>query len=223
MEVDGSRNVAVGSMDRALLICGVIAPLVYIATDVVAASLWPGYSLRDQTISELNAIGAPTRQLTVVMGLVGYGILLAFGVGVWRMGAGNRPLRIAGLALTLFSAQALWAVPFASMQLRGAERTFSDTLHLVDGAFAGLLLATVIGFSAAALDARFRAYSVGALLLVLFFSAWSGMDYSNLVADRPTPWLGVKERVAVYSYQAWLVVFGATLLRRERLTSSRLP
>src|SRR5690242_775911 len=76
-----------------LLACGIIAPLIYAGSDLVAGSRWQGYSFTDQTISELNAIGSPTRAITVVMGLAGYVLLIAFGTGVWRSARGDRRLR----------------------------------------------------------------------------------------------------------------------------------
>jgi hypothetical protein len=53
-----------------------------LVTDVIAALRWEGYSYRDQTVSELAAIGAPTRPLAVTLGLAGSALLVAFGVGV---------------------------------------------------------------------------------------------------------------------------------------------
>jgi hypothetical protein len=120
-----------------LLACGIVAPLVYLASDVIAGLSWEGYSFRDQTISELNAIGAPTRTLTIALGLAGYSVLIAFGVGVWRSAAVNRKLRVAGAALVAFGVLALVAVAFTPMHVRGAETSLTDTLHLVDGAIAG--------------------------------------------------------------------------------------
>jgi hypothetical protein len=102
----------------ALLASGIVAPLLYIAADVIAGLQWEGYSFRDQTISELNAIGAPTRPLTITLGLAGYTFLVAFGVGVWRLTPGNRRPRVVGSALVVFGVLALWAVPFASKSLR---------------------------------------------------------------------------------------------------------
>jgi hypothetical protein len=80
----------------ALLPCGIIAPLLYIATDVIAAMQWEGYSFRDQTISELNANGSPTRPLTIALGLGGYTLLIGFGVGVWKSARENSRLRVVG-------------------------------------------------------------------------------------------------------------------------------
>ncbi len=201
------------TLQTTLLLCGIAAPVLYVATDVVAAMRWDGYSFRDQTISELNAIGAPTRSFTIAMGLMGYSVLTAFGIGVWRAAARSRRLRVAGGALTALGLQALWAVPFASMHVRGVERSFSDTLHLVDGAVAGVLFVTAVGLAAAAFGRRFRLYSLATLVVVLGFVFWSGADASRVADDLATPWLGIKERIGFYSYQAWFAGLAVTLLR----------
>jgi hypothetical protein len=52
--------------------------------DVVASILYDGYSYRDQTVSELSAIGAPTRSFWFAFGSVWSGLVIAFGVGVWQ-------------------------------------------------------------------------------------------------------------------------------------------
>ena len=85
-------------LDIFLLSCGIAAPLLYAFTDVLLAIRWEDYSFRDQTISELNAIGAPTRTLSIILGIVGYAFLVAFGVGVWRSAVADRRLRAAGHA-----------------------------------------------------------------------------------------------------------------------------
>ena len=200
-----------------LLACGVIAPLLYLASDLIAGLRWEGYSFRDQTISELNAIGAPTRSLTIVLGLIGYGLFVAFGVGVWRSAwAATSSLRVAGAALVSYGVLALFAVPFFSMHVREAEETFSDTLHLVGGGIAALLLLVIIVSGARSLGTRFWLYSIATIVVTFAFTAWSGMDGPELADNLATPWIGVKERVGIYAYQLWLVVFAIALLRRQR-------
>ncbi len=46
---------------KALLLCGVLSSLLYVATDAVAIWLYDGYGYTDQNYSELLATGAPTR------------------------------------------------------------------------------------------------------------------------------------------------------------------
>jgi len=53
---------------KVLLFCGILAPLLRVATDVLAAMWYPGYSYIDQTMSQLAAIGAPTRAVCIPFG-----------------------------------------------------------------------------------------------------------------------------------------------------------
>ena len=48
---------------KILLVCGVFSVLLYVAMNVLVAMQWEGYSSVSQTVSELSAIGAPTRPL----------------------------------------------------------------------------------------------------------------------------------------------------------------
>jgi hypothetical protein len=50
---------------KLLLVCGILSSLLYVATVVLAAMRWEGYSSTSQTVSELIAIDAPTRPLVV--------------------------------------------------------------------------------------------------------------------------------------------------------------
>lgn len=197
-----------------LLSCGIAAPLMYVFTDVLLALRWEGYSYRDQTISELNAIGAPTRTLSIVLGLVGYTFLVAFGVGVWRCAAADRRLRMAAGGLIALGVLAWFGVPFFALHVREAEETLTDTLHVAQLAVAGPLLLVSIGFGAAALGWRFRLYSVATVLLMLAFGAWTGTYGADVADDLETPWVGVTERISVFSYQVWIVVFAIAVLAR---------
>ena len=50
---------------KVLLICGILASLIYVGSDILAAMRWEGYSYTAQSVSELRAIGAPTRSFLV--------------------------------------------------------------------------------------------------------------------------------------------------------------
>ena len=202
------------TLDVALLSCGIAAPLVYVATDLLLALRWEGYSYRDQTISELNAIGAPTRTLSIVLGILGYAFLVAFGVGVWRSATARRSLRTAAAGLIALGVFAWFGVPFASMHVREAEETLTDTLHVVQLAVAGPLLLVIVGFGAAAFGWRFRLYSSATVLVTLGFGAWSGTYGADVANNIETPWVGVVERISVFAYQLWIAVFAIALIGR---------
>jgi len=45
---------------KILLVCGILASLLYVAMNVIGAMMYDGYSSVSQTVSELSAIGAPS-------------------------------------------------------------------------------------------------------------------------------------------------------------------
>ena len=53
---------------RLLLTCGILSSLLYVAMNVYFPMQWDGYSSASQTVSELSAVGAPTRPLWVLLG-----------------------------------------------------------------------------------------------------------------------------------------------------------
>jgi hypothetical protein len=198
---------------KLFLVCGILASLLYVTTDMFAAMRWEGYSYAAQTISETFAIGAPTRPLVLVRGL-GYSVLvIAFGLGVWGSASGKRPLRVAGGLLVGIAVVDLVAPFVAPMHLRGAERTLTDTMHIVLASVDVLFILLIIGFGASAFGKWFRLYSIGTILVVVVFGTLAGLDGPRIAANLPTPWVGVTERISVFSYMLWLVVLAIGLLR----------
>lgn len=203
-----------GTVQEALFVAGLLSSVVYVGFDLVAAARYPGYSLVNQAISELSAIGAPTADLWARMGPL-YGLLfLAFAIGVLRAGRGNRALRATGWIMLAFVGWGmLW--PFFPMHQRGAGTTTSDIGHLVLGGGSSLLILGFIVAGAFALGSRFRAWSFAAAL-VYFATCIGTFSYvSRVDAGAPTPWLGVVERVMIYSYLLWIAVLAVALLRRD--------
>lgn len=198
-------------MTRLLLCCGILAPLLFIAGDVGMAIAYEGYSYLDQTISELNAIGAPTRNPSVALGVLESVLMIAFGSGVWRVSAGDRRLRVVATALVALGVFGCWSVPYASMQLRGTEQ---EGPHLVSGAVGAAIVVTAIAFAAASLGNAFRRYSLATIGVMIAFAAWGLRDADRIEAGLATPWVGVIERISFYSWHAWFLVLAVVLLRR---------
>lgn len=201
---------------RLLLLCGVLFPILYAVADALAGLRWEGYSFRDQTISELGAIGAPTRLFFSAFLIPAYLLLVAFGVGVWRSADGRRKVRIAGAMVIAFGAVALAVGQFVPMRPRGVDQGMAGALHLAEGAVEMIVLFTAMGFAAAALGRSFRVYTLVTIAVVLVFGAWVGIDAPRLAAGLSTPWLGVKERVLWYAYELWFLGLAVTLLRHRR-------
>lgn len=88
-------------LQKILLSCGIIAPLVYFGTDLLAGKLIKGYNFSAQSMSELGAAGSPTRPLVVALTLVASVLMIAFGIGVWQAaGPAILPRIVAGLILS---------------------------------------------------------------------------------------------------------------------------
>lgn len=195
-----------------LLLCGVISPVLYGVADVLAGLRWDEYSFRDQTISELGAIGAPSRSLFAAFLIATYLSLGAFGIGVWRSAAGRRKVRVVGGLLVGLGVLALAVGQFVPMRARGTDQGLTGALHLVEGMVAMLMVLVAMGFAAAALGRRFRLYTIITIALMLVFGVWNGMEAPRLEAGLATPWIGVIERVWWYAYQLWFLALAVTLL-----------
>ena len=197
-----------------LLLCGILSSLLYVAMNIVGAVRYEGYSSVSQTVSELSAIGAPTRLLWVLLGIPYTLLVTAFGWGVWKSAGRNRSLRVVGVLLVSYGALGvLWV--FAPMHLRGAEFTLTDSMHIVLGAVTVLLMLLAIGFGAAALGKSFRLYSITSLAILVGFGALTGVAAPRIAANLPTPWIGVWERINIGAFLIWVVVLAITLLRRR--------
>lgn len=159
---------------RILLTCGVLSPLLYAVADVLAGTQWDGYSFRDQVISELGAIGAPSGTLFSMLLDPTYLLLVAFGFGVWRSAGNRRRMRVAGALVIALGVLALGVGMFVPMRPRGVEQGLTGALHVAEGMLAMLILVTAMGFAAAALGRRFRLYTILTIAAMLAFAAWTG-------------------------------------------------
>jgi Protein of unknown function (DUF998) len=203
---------------RALLLCGALSSILYVAINVFVASQAPGYSSISQTVSELSAIDAPTRPLWMAL-IAPYGLLLiAFGFGVWLSGRRSLPLRIAGaLVITHGVFGFFWPPMHLRPVLAAGGGTLSDTLHIAWTFITVILMMFSIGFAAAAFGKRFRIYSIATMVLLFAFGAVTGTYAPGIQANLPTPWVGVWERIDITLYLLWVVVLAVALLRRREI------
>src|SRR6266540_2599131 len=170
-----------------LLVCGILASLLYIA--MMGAIRYDGYNWVSQTLSELSAIGAPTRPLWFWLAWVYTALVMAF---VW---------------------------PFAPMHerevLAAGGGTLSDTLHIVLAFVTVPLFLLTVGFGAAAFGRRFRLYSIATAVIAFAFGALTGVDGPRISANLPTPWIGLWERINIGVYMVWVAVLAVTVLRHR--------
>ncbi|MFI5209379.1 MAG: DUF998 domain-containing protein [Gemmatimonadales bacterium] len=203
---------------KLLLTCGILSSLLYVAMNVFVAMQWADYSSSSQTVSELSAIGAPTRPLWVVLGFAYTVLVTAFGWGVLASGRDDRRLRVTGRLLIAYGLTGLvW--PFAPMHQRAVlvtgGGTISDTMHIALSMVTVLLMLLAIGFGAAAFGRWFRLYSIVTLLLLLAFGVLVYLESPGIPADLPTPMIGIWERLDIGLFLVWVVVLAAALLQAQ--------
>ena len=209
MSPESSRKI-----DRVLLASGTAAALLYIGLDLFSAALYPGYSVRDQAISELSAIGAPTANLwswvTPAFGV----FLVAFGVGLLRTSTGRAMRVTAVLILTLAALGPLWAL--FPMHQRGAGTPAQDVGHFVLAAASVLLIIAFMIAGAVGMGGWFGVVSIPLAGIVLLTFIWTFSFLAGATTSGATPWMGAIERVAIYGYLIWLGELALLLLRRAR-------
>ncbi|HET7231900.1 MAG TPA: DUF998 domain-containing protein [Longimicrobium sp.] len=195
---------------KVLLACGAVAAALYTAMMLLIGLLWNGYSMAGQTVSELSAIGAPTRTLWIVLGTVYSVLVAAFALGVVLLSRHGGALRAAGAVLAVHAVLSFFYPP---MHLRGAGLTRTDTLHVVSGIATILLMVLAMAFGAAALGGAFRRFSLSAIALFLVFGTLTGIEAPRVAANLPTPWIGVWERAAIAAFMLWMAMLARALMR----------
>jgi hypothetical membrane protein len=207
---------------KTLLVCGVVSSFLYVAIDVLAAVVYGGYhSFTSQAISELGAIGAPTKHLVDPLFLVYDLLLIAFAVGVWQAAGGKRALQLIGVFLAGIGVVGLPAPWFYAMHLRGTTGVASDVPHIVaTGLIVALILAAMIA-GAFAFGRRFRAFSLVSLIIVIATGFLTSVEARGLATGGPVRWLGLAERVNIGMYLAWVAALAFTLLHAEESPAAR--
>ena len=199
---------------QALLVCGIVSSLLYAAMLVFVPMSWEGYRSAAQTVSELSAIGAPSRSLWVYLSIVWALLYAAFGLGVWLSAGSNRALRVVGVVIMLANIVGIFWPPMHQREILAAGgATLTDTLHIVWTAVNGVLTLLAMAFGAAARDKFFRLYSLVTILILLAAGAATSADAPGVSANLPTPWMGVWERINIGAWLLWVVVLAILLLR----------
>jgi hypothetical protein len=108
---------------KILLVCGIFAPLLYISTDILAGTLYAGYSFTSQAVSELFAIGSPTSHLVVPLFTIYDMLLIAFALGILVSAGRNLALRITALMMVGNAVNGLMLSNFFPMHMRGVKPT----------------------------------------------------------------------------------------------------
>jgi hypothetical protein len=196
------------------LACGIAGAALYPLSDIFAATRYPGFSYRDQAVSELFAIGAPTSALVVALFSVSSTLLFLFSIGIWMSANGRRSVRWMAVMMALNTIDALVLWNLFPMHMRGSQPTFTDTMHGLLAIDPFLLAAVVLG--AVAFRGWFRVYTVATIVCTYVFAIIGLSKVPAFIANQPTPWMGAFERAGQYATNLWYAVLAVMLLREQR-------
>jgi sulfite exporter TauE/SafE len=202
---------------RALALCGILSPIIYVITVVVGGFLDPSYSHVGKTVSELVERGAPNRDLLNAM-LVVYNILIVpFGVGLYfglRKGL-TRSLVLIALVLTGLLGTVVTV--FFPLDVAGQSVTFTGMMHLVVvGLVVPCTFVFMLGFwNSARKDPRWGKLAIFSIAIFIV-TLVSGIATATFVNS---DFRGLLERITIGSTLLWIEV---TALRLYFITKNKL-
>jgi hypothetical protein len=188
-------------MSRAVLVAALAAALLFISVDLVALRQWKGYDYVHQSMTQLAAIGAPTRSWTLALSIGHDVALFAVGLALLFLSGRNVALRITA-GLVMISAIAWVVGELFPGRVGETPEHLSPAVFL--GATAVVASVLAIVFGAAALTGWFRVVSIGLLAAFALLTVLGFMQ--------PSPRIGLQERVMAYSIIAWTVLLGVAVM-----------
>lgn len=201
-------------LKRTLLAAGIASSLLYTAMNIFIPLRWSQYDWISQTVSELSAIGSPTR-LVWMLGATIYVICVAgFGVGIRMAANQNRKLKHLGSIFLAYGVVCLfWPSMHQRAVLAAGQGTLTDTLHLVWAGMSILIMLAAMMVGASSLTRRFRNYSIVTIAVMTGFGILTSLSADRVAQDLPTPMIGLWERISIGAFLLWVVVLAAGLLK----------
>ena len=220
--IRGQKQQKPTKLQTVLIVSGIISSILYLITDITASVIWREYSPVSQTVSELIAVDAPTRWYVAMLFVIYDLSIYAYGIGIMLASNGKRALKIAAFMIIAKEVLGLMATLFFPIHLRGVEADFSDTMHGIltsAGVFLCMFPAMIAG--TVSFKGKFRFYSIITMIVFVVFGILAGLDQPKYALNIPTPMMGVWERINIYGYMLWIVLFSVLLLRRSKENSEQ--
>ncbi len=184
---------------------GIIAPILFIVTDLAAGFIRKNYSFVYQSMNELSAVGAPTRPYVVSLNIVGYVLVIVFGLAVWKLGGHNPALRILAILAVGFGVFNLIGI-FFPMQVGKPP----STINVVIGALGVFSLVLAIPVAAFAFNGWFRIASIVLASLFVLLTIF-GLYIAPRMGGYTTTPIGLQERTMMYLTFSWLAALAFAL------------
>ena len=183
-----------------------------------------GVQLRDTDGERALGVDAPTRSLWVPLGYIYTVLVVAFGCGVWTLGDRSRVIRIVGSLIVVYGALGpFWPPMHLREVLAAGGGTTTDTMHIAFAMVTVALMLLAIGFGSMAFGRSFRVYSIATLIVLFAFGLLTARESPAIALNRPTPFIGVWERINIGAFMLWVIVLAATLMRAPARRDNDAP
>jgi hypothetical membrane protein len=212
--------------NKLFFLCGMLAPVVYIATVIIGGIRRPGYNHISQFVSELIEMGAPNKWLLNPLFALYNLLTMAFGIGLFmkvrNMSQGKG--KVSGLlgALVLVAEGICgFLTVFFPQDPRGAPVTSTGIMHLVLAGLSSLttiLSMALMGFWFRTIS-RLRGYGIYSFVsAIVVFISGGAAAYTGATLS---PILGLMERITIGGFLQWLFVIAAKLYLLEAPETSQ--
>lgn len=191
--------------------CGILAAILFIATDLLAGTFWRNYNFISQSISELSAVGSPTRQFVLISNLICDLLLIIFSYGIYREAEKYLTLKIT--AVFIFGNALLTAISTIFFPMRLGEIPTPNSVNVLIMMSAMFCFVLAILFGVVAFKNEFRFYSIGTLLAYAILTLLGIFVIPRINPAYPMVRTGIQERVMVMGYLLWLLILSIKFLR----------
>jgi len=110
----------------------------------------------------------------------------------------------------------LWFPMTARADMVATGTGSNDTGHLVMSGSTGLFVVAELVASAVAFGWWIRMYSIFTVVVILVCGVLTSALSPNLADGKPTPWMGLYERVSIGGWLLWMSVLAVILLTELR-------
>lgn len=195
---------------RTLYLAGALAPVLYLITVILGASLRADYSHISNAISELLLVGAPNKTLLDTLFILYNLMCLAGSIGlITAFRRHSVRMTAAGWCLLAVAVAGVLMTAFFPQDPRGTPATFAGTMHLVTAGVEslGLMIAMLLVGLA---ERPGRASTITFVMLAAVFI--TGGSSAILISS---PIMGLLERCTIGLSLLWQVGFYLALRKRE--------
>jgi hypothetical membrane protein len=206
---------------KAFVVCGILAPILYVAAVIGGGLMWPGYSHMSNFISDLIGWGAPHKWLLdPAFGL--YNIFcLAFGLGAFLIARAalenkRRMVGLLGATFLVLTGVLGFVILFFPENPVGKQMTNVGIMHIVLAGVSSLtsmvsMLLLAFWFRGEPSTRAMGIYSfisVGFVFVTGGFTAAMGASHGPIV--------GFMERLTIGGFMQWLFVVAVSMLAAPR-------